>query len=481
MRMMAFVLSKLMCPTPARYRAGVGGRAGAAGLRRLRAGCAAGLLMLLSSAAFSESQAPDLSREFQVLAIASYKKLANESGPCPSFSELEQQLSPAQSLSPSTLGCLLQQLEAIEEARQIKDPARLSQALLHHGLSQPLEQLLEHQALQNRQRISGQIQFYLAQHAFERGDWQTSTELTQALGNHFSLSADQRQFLLLTRALKLQRQSKHRQAIRVYEQFEPGHPYHPEARTNLAIAYLKQGWWTDGHRELEKLLQLPEEHALDEEFKNRLRMLLGLSQLQQGFYRNARRTFRAITLDSQYVGYAWRGIGLSAFYQEDYPSALNAFLRLKEMDDPELPEGPFLVGFAYDQMNSLALAEASYTEAMLGYQNQLQAIERDRNKLAGHWLPETPPSRTRATHLMSGELMAATDYWRDYQALKRLETVLADNGIAQEERDRVTDLRARYQKQLAEFYQAQLEERKQHLESYLSQSQYGLATIYDRK
>ncbi len=244
--------------------------------------------------------------------------------------------------------------------------------------------------------------------AVEAGDWSSVEERLPSLAQHYALSEEQRLYLRLVQGLNWQRQGRHRRAIDVYKSFQPDDPHYVEARTNLAIAYLKQDWWTDAHRELTRLL----EGNLDPEAKNRLRMMLGLSQLQQGFYRDARETFGTMDQDSRYVAFAWRGIGLSALHLRDYDGALNAFHQLKQLDHPALPGGPFLVAFTYDQMNRLTLAQASYQEALLHYQAQLQTIDR---QLEGN--------RSNPT----------------------------------------------------------LRERREQIHTYLNQSQYGLATIYDRQ
>src|SRR5690625_1254526 len=90
----------------------------------------------------------------------------------------------------------------------------------------------------------------------------------------------------------------------------------PVAHTNLALTYISQGWWTDAYREIDQLLARPMENP----FHNRLRITKGLSQLQQGFSRDARKTFRSVDRDSRYTGNAWLGIGLAALHLNDHRS-----------------------------------------------------------------------------------------------------------------------------------------------------------------
>ncbi|MGD8175048.1 tetratricopeptide repeat protein [Marinimicrobium sp. ARAG 43.8] len=204
-----------------------------------------------------------------------------------------------------------------------------------------------------------------------KGQWQAIHNTLPDLLRNYRTNDAQCHYLLLIQALTWQQQGKHREAIKIYQSFRPKDSHYTEARTNLAIAYLRQGWWSDAHREIQTVLGRP----LNAEHQNRLRMMLGLSQLQQGFYRDARQTFGLIDLHSRYVGHAWRGIGLCALHTADYTGALNAFQRLKAMDLASLPDGPFMVAFTFDHMNQLTLARLNYEEALLHYQTRIQQLE----------------------------------------------------------------------------------------------------------
>mgnify|MGYP000159194435 FL=1 len=256
-------------------------------------------------------------------------------------------------------------------------------------------------------------QFSDLRDAVRQAHWHKVEEQLPSLQHHYSLSPPQRSYLHLAEALLWQARGEHRRAIPLYERIEPDSNVYLEARTNLAIAFLKQGWWSDAHRELKQLLARAEPEA---ELKNRWRMMLGMSQLQQGFYRDARTTFGTIDQSSRHRAHAWRGIGLTALHLGDHGGALNAFRRLKEKHAEDIPEGAFLVAFTYDRMNRLKLAEANYREALLLYQHQLQQIQKTLAKRS----PEATDTRS-------------------------------------------------------------LEAQQNRLNTLISQSQYGLATIYDRR
>lgn len=417
----------------------------------------------------------ELHRRFQELSVDTYRPMADNCG--------QQATAPGRSgaLSPRALGCALREFETT-------DPNQLQAlvpALLERELVEVVEAKLEQPDVQSQPAARTQLQFYLGQHAFERGQWQRAQQWLEPLGGRYSLTGEQRQYLKLVEALELQRRGEHREAIKRYERFEPDSAHYAEARTNLAIAYIRQDWWTDAHREIKQLLDRP----LAGEFKNRLRVLFGLSQLQQGFYRDARETFRAIELDSEYSAHGWRGIGLSALHQGDFSGALNAFVRLRDADRPGLPEGHFLVAFAYDQMGELTMAEASYTEAILDYQNQLNQLGRTLSRIeAEDWLPQESAWKQAAENapieaqtIEALDQTASNNLEQQYRALEQLRASIPDATQYNETHRRISVLLTDYRRALAEHYRHRLTQRQETLESYLSQSQYGLATIYDRQ
>ncbi len=241
-------------------------------------------------------------------------------------------------------------------------------------------------------------QFQTLREQVQQEHWQAVDAQLPMLQQHYALTHTQRDYLRLAEGLLWQARGEHRKAIPLYEAFQPGARYYAEARTNLAIAYLKQGWWSDAHRELEQLLG---DSAHDSELKNRWRMMLGMSQLQQGFYRDARKTFGSLDQDSRHRAYAWRGIGLAALHLGDHTGALNAFHRLKADHADEVPEGAFLVAFTYDQMNRLAMAEANYREALLHYQHRLQQTERALEQASNEHLAELQKQQDQLSTLTS--------------------------------------------------------------------------------
>src|SRR5690625_8028406 len=121
---------------------------------------------------------------------------------------------------------------------------------------------------------------------------------------------------------------------------------------NHAFAYIAQGWETDADREIDKIQARP----MEKPYHNRLRIAKGVSQLQQGFYRDARKTFRSVDRDSRYPGTAWLRIGLAALHLNDHPGALDAFQHLTATARDTVAAHARLVAYTYDRMGDVVWA-----------------------------------------------------------------------------------------------------------------------------
>ncbi|WP_111642410.1 tetratricopeptide repeat protein [Marinimicrobium alkaliphilum] len=403
-----------------------------------------------------------LDTRFQALLPEAYASMNTD---CPEAFSALVKLAP-ESVTGGRLACLVQQLPDTPIALLQAHADDLIANLLYHGLTGPLEALIAEPTIGNQPRLRAQLQFALFQHAVNHQHWQQLDQQRATLTRSYALTEQERRYLSLNHGRALQAQGRHRDAIAVYEGFDSGAPHYAHARLNLAIAYLRQDWWSDAHDVLNQLLDAQGHHDVSSEFYNRARMLLGLSQLQRGFYRNARQSFGAITLDSRYLGEAWRGIGLAALHQQDFASALNAFTRQLAADE-HLTDGPFLLAYTYERDEQLAFAQLSYNEATLRYEARLNDLERKLTALAhAGWTPELPAPETQ--HLLE----------RQYQVLTDIRQRLSDGADTRLQRS-LSELAHDYRRALRAHYQQQLHREQTQLQSYLSQSQYGLATTYD--
>ena len=261
----------------------------------------------------------------------------------------------------------------------------------------------------------------------------------------------------------LQKLKKHRQAIAVYEKIKPGTSAYRLVLLNMATAYLRQDWWTDAQLALEKSLALNAGSPTDLDY--RMHTVLGFAQLQFGFYRDARSSFRQVGLDNQYTSRALFGLGLAALNQKDYAGALNAFSRLRAIAKPDISvaESYLLYAFTLRQMQQLDAALSAYQEAVGYYQGLLAAAADSSRQFLRADYGQDPLliSLNKKQQILAALINTNTQANISNTQLQSLQAV-------------VNQALSRRRAQLFAAEQADVE-------SYLSQSKFGLASLYDQK
>jgi hypothetical protein len=251
----------------------------------------------------------------------------------------------------------------------------------------------------------------------------------------------------------------------------------------MAIANIRQGWWTDGHILIEQALAQSESKQ-QEESLNRLYLTLGYSFLNQEYYRHSRNAFRKVGLRSTYTNKALLGLSLTAANQEDFIGALNAAKILKQQTTYALPvdEAYLLIPYYYEKLQQHTTATSGYTEAVTYYQKRISKIKTLINSPidVSHYLVKN--QQTTSILIENNPINFSQDYpefiLENYIKLHRYPPYLAilDNEELNEE---FTQLRDTYENLIKNMIHTILKQRIQHLNSYMDQSRFGLARLYD--
>ncbi len=339
--------------------------------------------------------------------------------------------------------------------------------LLDHNIWDSAEDLASYALTEGRYYTQEKARYLLAEYFFSHNDYDNTIKYLTAIESSKPLSAEERDYATLMFGIILQKQKKHREALEIYKKIQPGSQYYRHSRLNIAIAHIRQGWWTDAQLAIEEALSLPTPEK-QPEINNRLLLVLGYSQLQHEFYRNARLTFRKIGLDSQYMNRALHGIGRCALSQKDYLGAINAFTYLQTSENPNLStyESYLLLPYAQNKMGDLDKASLGYTEAVTYFEVKTREIDAQVAVLKAQ--PEQTISETHMALLP--ELSQQT-----HKMINQLDIKMSSPTIQK----KVTSLRLSLNEALSRQTIDKLAEHKEYLKSYLSQSQYGLAKLYD--
>ena len=335
------------------------------------------------------------------------------------------------------------------------------------------------------ERISGgqsdraAASFLLAQHYFARNRWDMAAKLLEGVGAE--LAADETHRARLLHGIALQRLRKHRAALAQYAKIPATSRHYATARLNMAIANIRQDWWTDAHTIMRELLK---SGGIDVEFADRVYTVWGYSLLRQQYFRHARDTFRNVRLDGAHTNKALLGIALSAAYQNDYVGALNAITVLKARTPAELSvdEAHLLMPYVYEKLAQRTTATAGYAQAVTHYEQRIAAIEK---------AEQTSPAVMRERLLAAdGAVLAVEDervdledalpaaFFGNLKLLAAFRPHLERIGDAALKRE-YSALDARYTAAVQRAVTHALREKRGFIDHYMSQARFGLAAIDD--
>ena len=336
-----------------------------------------------------------------------------------------------------------------------------------------------HEEIKNEhnQSIISAIEFIFAKYHARRHQW---AQVNVLLEDSFAeLSEENTSYAYLLNGAALQHLKKHRQAIANYSKVPVTSQYYSYAQLNTAIANIRQGWWTDAHTKIQEQLKQSRKTNKDE-LTNRLYLVLGYALLQREYYRDARDAFRHIGLDSRYTNRALLGIGLTATSQGDYVGALNALtiLKDKKTTDLSVDESYLLIPYVYEKLQQEITVTTAYTEAMNYYQQRINTLEEISSK---HISSDYLEYNKESSHLIIQN--NSFDYGnrypesfiKNFQLLKNFLDTASDTRL----KNKITKLITQFESTFQNIISDLANERKEYLKSYLNQSRYGLARLYD--
>ncbi|OZY87487.1 hypothetical protein CBP51_11085 [Cellvibrio mixtus] len=356
---------------------------------------------------------------------------------------------------------------------QIQKISALALSLHNIAIS---ETLLKKAKNQGDTFSEARITFELAKYYADQGQWSNVIIILKDSRVIENLTKDDAAEVNLLIGTALQQQKKHREAMVYYDKVKPESIHYRLAQLNLATANIRQDWWTDAHLAIQRALKASGSER--DELYYRLYTVLGFSQLQFGFYRDARESFRNISLNSDYINRALLGLGMAALHQEDFIGALNAFnlLREKNENDISVAESHLLVAFTLRQLGQSEAALKAYQEA-IDYYSTLLSKQKEA-------ISSITPNPTEDLLMSKIFLRPETRNNKQLNEIAEKITIISNLQKYSLSSNRINDLDAAkkfIEKEYTSVTQELLNTEQESIASYLSQSKFGLATIYDGK
>lgn len=339
------------------------------------------------------------------------------------------------------------------------------------------KQLYEDIQYEGDRSLTATVQFLFAKYHAQRHEW---VQVHDLLDGQFSeLSADNAAYAYLLHGSALQHLKKHREAASSYSRIPPSSRFYYHGQLNTAIANIRQGWWTDAQTKINQLINSTTRNNSDE-LVNRLNLVLGYSLLQREYYRDARDAFRRIGLNSRYTNRALLGIGLTATSQGDFVGGLNALSILKEKktSDLSVDESYLLIPYVYEKLQQELTVTASYSEAMNYYQDRIQHLSSIGQRRIS--LDNTEYDEATSSLIINNNSLNYTRYYpqsfiKNYLRLGEFNAQAPQKRL----RNKIQVLLKKHEQVFNGIVTNLLDIRIKYLKSYLNQSRYGLARLYD--
>ena len=369
-------------------------------------------------------------------------------------------------------------------SRQSDHPAivAITDNLLKQNERQMAEQIYSLVKNSDDQSNLPYLSFTFAKYFARHRQWQ---RVKQFLKDTFSeLSGDDVNYAYLLQGSALQHLKQHRKSVESYGNIPETSAYYVHAQLNTALASIRQGWITEARAIIEKIIpvsQSRENHASNE-LTNRIYLVLGYALLQKEYYRDARKAFRSIGIDSNYSNRALMGIALTAINQGDYVGGLNAATRLKQKpgQDLSVDEAYLVVPYIYEKLEQPLSIEAAFSESIDHYQKrllQLNALKRNQLEYDNIQLEEQSGDLILDKIEFNFSQQYPRHLLKNRHNLGRLATVVSASRFVTKN----SLLATQYERALNEAIAMLIDERIQFINSYLNQSRFGLARHYDNQ
>lgn len=363
----------------------------------------------------------------------------------------------------------------------------------HPAVIKILAYLLNQNAWTTANRLYQQIQnnadgatvsaasYRFARYFYNRKNYDKSLDRLNGIAE--DLPGDESNHAILLSGVCLQKLKKHRQAMKVYANINTKSSFYPAAILNTSIANIRQGWWTDGNILLQKILKSPKYKNTDTVL-NRLYLVLGYSLLYKEFYRDARDAFRNVGLNSPHTNRALLGIALAATNQEDYVGALNALTILKNKNSSELSveEAYLLLPYIYEKLGQGLTASTSYTDALNHFTKRMYDLQTLKKQILTNKTDIIDAYNNGYFSLDKEKINYISTYpdyfLQNYILISRLykNSQTTDVSVKKEQ---IQKLYADYQTTLNKVMLSLIEQKISNIKSYMNQSRYGLARLYD--
>lgn len=321
------------------------------------------------------------------------------------------------------------------------------------------------------------LRFVFAKFHAELNQW---LEVSQMLNDIIpQLQGSDAEYAYLLEGSALQHLRKHRESVESYANIAGTSPYYIHAQLNTALASIRQGWITEARGIIDRIIPLSSQTE-NHELTNRIYLVLGYALLQKEYFRDARQAFRNVGLGSRYTNKALMGISLTAISQGDYVGGLNSVSILKQgqANDLTSDEAYLVLPYIYEKLDQKQSITSSFSEAIDYYQTRLLALNALKRKPINY--DQLRLDKKSSDLQLDGMRFNFGRQYPTYLIKNRHNLAMIASASSNPELTKKTEKLIRDNDDIIKKVIISLiDQRREYINSYLSQSRFGLARHYD--
>ena len=381
----------------------------------------------------------------------------------------ERVLTHASHSTPDSLPARIQRMRRALDTSPADDLQRLELAAaeLDFGMQHSAVRRLDELLAQGNPAVQDDALCLMARRESNRGRTEDGLALLEQA--ELRQLGQRRDACLLLKGNLLQKSGHYRESIEVMAAVEADSPQYAAAQFNMALAEIRNGWWSDGENRITRLAgTLPESAEVERSLVDRFYTTMGYSRLERDYYRQARHAFRQVRREGPYTERAWLGLALVSMQQRRYPEALALAQELAASDRRALPveEAQLVVPYLYDRMRQDRQARLAYEHSIAYFERRIATLRSD---------PVTSPAERDRLHYD----LDPQSYRAIHQVFERIDALARFAADTSVQRD-IAALRRHAEETRQQLLTDAIDARRAQLHSYLSQARYGLAHVLDR-
>ncbi|MGD8570777.1 MAG: hypothetical protein PVJ39_22010, partial [Gammaproteobacteria bacterium] len=377
--------------------------------------------------------------------------------------------------------------------------------------------------------VASMARYYLAKHDYKKHYWDDALKGFESVTD--GIPMDMLDNKRIMQGIILQDRKRHDDAIKLLSKVQPSSKYYVFAQFNIAMSYIRKGWWSDAEGVIYKLLKNSKlkdnakkksiNKSLPPYMRDRFYIALGYSQLQREYYREAYASLKNVSRNGPYSYKAQLGLAIVAAEQENYKESLKRLEDLKQSYSKQLvaEEAHIVTPFILESIGSLDTTTSYYARAVNYYQQTIQEIDDIQSRLTkgqydglvedfikvgsskrgmsstGDAFVDKPINRYMYELVETNRWLEASRNFRDInelsQFLDKLQARLKTSGKYQlktynklrrkirSDKSWSAKLSGKYRQFLRAMIDDHMAVRKKYFLSYMNQSRFALARIYD--